>query len=63
MPTSQAVGANTWHFLLSRRLEVEAFSKDTAADVIRRDIDRASALNRVGDASRLLRLANQLPAA
>ncbi len=63
MPTSQAVGANTWHYLLSRRLEVEAFSKDAAADVIRRDIDRALALHRDGDASRLLRLATRLPAA
>lgn len=63
MPTSQSVGANTWHFLLSRRLEVEAFSKDAAADVIRGDIDRASALHRDGDASRLLRLATRLPAA
>jgi hypothetical protein len=63
MPTSQAVGANTWHFLLSRRLEVEAFSKHAAADVIQRDIERASALRREGDASRLLRLATRLPAA
>ncbi len=63
MPTSQAVGANTWHYLLSRRLEVEAFSKDPAADVIRRDIERASAVHRDGDARRLEHLARRLPAA
>jgi len=63
MPTSQAVGANTWHFLLSRRLEVEAFSKDAAADVIKSDIERAAATNRESDASWLLHLAERLPAA
>ena len=62
-PTSQAVGANTWHFLLSRRLEVEAFSRSAPGDVIRRDIERAAALHRERDASRLVRLAERLPAA
>ncbi|MHB1511045.1 MAG: hypothetical protein ACYCST_16015 [Acidimicrobiales bacterium] len=62
-PTSQAVGANTWHYLLSRRLEVQAFSADSASDVIERDIERASALNRGGDASRLEHLATELKSA
>ncbi len=62
-PTSQAVGANTWHYLLSRRLEVQAFSAASASDVIGRDIERASALNRGGDASRLEHLATELKSA
>lgn len=62
-PTSQAVGANTWHYLLSRRLEVQAFSAVSASDVIGRDIERASALNRGGDASRLEHLATELKSA
>lgn len=62
-PTSQAVGANTWHYLLSRRLEVQAFSAESASDVIARDIERASALNHGGDASRLEHLATELKSA
>jgi len=62
-PTSQAVGANTWHYLLSRRLEVQAFSAASASDVIGSDIERASALNRGGDASRLEHLATELKSA
>ncbi len=62
-PTSQAVGANTWHFLLNRRLEVDAFSRSPASDVLARDIERAASLNRLGDVNRLEHLANGLPAA
>ena len=62
-PSSQAVGANTWHYLLSRRLEVEAFSRAPASEVIARDIERAAYLSRDGDVTRLTHLANQLPAA
>ena len=61
-PTSQAVGANTWHYLLSRRLEVQAFSADSVASVIGRDIERAAALKRSGDVSRLEHLATELKA-
>ena len=61
-PTSQAVGANTWHYLLSRRLEVQAFSAGSASDVIECDIERASELNR-GGASRLEHLATELRSA
>lgn len=62
-PSSQSVGANTWHYLLSRRLEVQAFSAASASDVIGRDIERAAALNRSGDASRLEHLATELKSA
>ena len=49
IPTSRAVGANTWHYLLSRRSEVDAFSFRPAVDVIEAAIERASALNRGRD--------------
>jgi hypothetical protein len=45
IPTSRAVGANTWHYLLSRRSEVEAFSTRPAVEVIGAAIERASALS------------------
>jgi hypothetical protein len=60
-PTAQAVGANTWHYLLSRRQEVNDFSNASAADVIARDIERAAALNRSSaDVLRLEGLASHL---
>jgi hypothetical protein len=62
-PTSQGVGANTWHYLLSRRLEIKAFSNEPAATVIAGDIERAASLNRVADATRLGHLASELGAA
>ena len=57
-PTSRAEGVNIWHYLLSRRQEVQAFSTQPALDVITRDIARAAAL--AGNAARLERLAAQL---
>ena len=63
IPTSRSVGANTWHFLLSRRTEVEAFSTHSAVQVIEKDIDRASALNRGNDVARLGQLAAELESA
>ena len=63
IPTSRSVGANTWHFLLSRRTEVEAFSTHSAVQVIEKDIDRASALNRGNDVARLGQLAAELKSA
>lgn len=63
IPTSRSVGANTWHFLLSRRSEVEAFSAHAALEVIEQDIERASALNRRGDVARLGRLVTELKSA
>jgi hypothetical protein len=62
-PTSRAVAVNTWHYLLSRRLEIEAFSQRPAVEVIYRDIDRAGALAGGRDADRLRRLANELGSA
>jgi hypothetical protein len=62
-PTSRSVGANTWHYLLSRREEIRAFSTASASDVIRTDIERASALNPGSDVARLQRLASQLRSA
>jgi hypothetical protein len=62
-PTSRAVAANTWHYLLSRRLEVKAFSELPAAEVIERDIARATALAGDRDKERLRRLANEIKSA
>jgi hypothetical protein len=63
IPTSRSVGANTWHFLLSRRNEVQAFSAGPAVEVIEQDIERASALKRSSDVARLGHLATELGAA
>lgn len=63
IPTSRAVGVNTWHFLLSRRLEIQAFSQDPAVDVIRRDIERATRLAGTKESDRLRRLADELRSA
>jgi hypothetical protein len=62
-PTSRAVGVNIWHYLLSRRQEIEAFSALSAARVIQRDIARAAALTGARDVGRLRRLADELEAA
>ena len=63
IPTSRSVGANTWHFLLSRRNEVGAFSTRPSVEVIQRDIQRASALKRASDVARLGHLAAELQSA
>ncbi|MDQ6879438.1 MAG: hypothetical protein M3082_17430 [Candidatus Dormibacteraeota bacterium] len=62
-PTSRAVAANTWHYLLSRRLEIQAFSERPAAEVIEQDIARATALAGDRDKERLRRLANEIKSA
>ncbi len=62
-PTSRAVALNTWHYLLSRRLEVQAFSNLPAVEVIERDMERAAALSGSRDTDRLQRLAAQLRSA
>lgn len=59
-PTSRAVALNTWHYLLSRRQEVEAFSNQPAVDVLASDIDRAAALAGGSESDRLRRLAAEL---
>ena len=62
-PSSRAVSVNTWHYLLSRRQEVDAFSANPAAEVIDRDISRAAALTEGRDTARLRRLADEIQAA
>jgi hypothetical protein len=62
-PTARSVGANTWHYLLSRRQEVEAFSMEPTLDVIEADIERAAALKRGADVARLENLATELKSA
>jgi hypothetical protein len=62
-PTPGAVAANNWHFLLSRRSEVHAFSAEPAVDVIARDIERATKLHRGPDAARLSQIASLLKSA
>jgi hypothetical protein len=63
IPTSRAVAANTWHYLLSRRFEVQAFSQMPAIEVIERDIDRAAALADDRETGRLSTLAQSLRSA
>ncbi len=62
-PTSRASSANTWHYLLSRRQEVERFSRDSALVVIERDTERARALAGTRDRVRFERLAAELASA
>jgi hypothetical protein len=62
-PTSRAAGANTWHYLLSRRMEIEAFSTSPVTDVIKRDLERATELAGEGETHSLRRLASALRAA
>lgn len=63
IPTSRAVTANTWHYLLSRRREVDALSKRPAVEVLEEDIDRATRLAGPRDSIRLGRLASELRSA
>ncbi len=62
-PTSRAVALNTWHYLLSRRQEVDAFSGKRAVDVLAHDIDRAALLAGGAESDRLRRLAAELASA
>ncbi len=62
-PTGRAVGVHTWHYLLSRRLEIQAFSTRPAVEVIDRDMERAAALSGNRDTDRLERLASELRSA
>jgi len=59
-PTGRAVGLNTWHYLLARRQEVEAFSAAPVVAVLARDIERAAALAGGHESARLRRLAEGL---
>lgn len=60
VPTSRAVGANTWHYLWSRQLEIAAFSSAPAVDVVRRDVERAALLLGNSESQGLQRLAQGL---
>jgi hypothetical protein len=62
-PTGRALAVNTWHYLLSRRQEIEALSDQPAVDVLRRDIKGGVALAGGSEMDHLHRLANKLPAA
>jgi hypothetical protein len=59
-PTSRATGLNTWHYALSRRQEIEAFSGQPAMEVIERDLQRAADLAGRRGTDRLQRLADGL---
>jgi hypothetical protein len=62
-PTGRATELNTWHFLISRRQEVEAFASLKASEVVARDIERATALAGISERDRLKRLAEGLRSA
>lgn len=62
-PTGRATELNTWHFLISRRQEVEAFASLRASEVVARDIERATALAGINERDRLRRLADGLRSA
>jgi hypothetical protein len=59
-PTGRAAGLNTWHYLHARRQEIERFSEAAAVDVVRADIERASALAGPPEGERLTRIASGL---
>ena len=59
-PTGRATTLNTWHYLHARRQEVERFSSQAAADVVRADIERASALAGPPEGERLRRIVSGL---
>lgn len=59
-PTGRATTLNTWHYLHARRQEVEQFSTKSAADVVRADIERASALAGSPEGERLRRIVSGL---
>lgn len=59
-PTGRATALNTWHYLHARRQEVERFSRDVAGDVVRADIERASALAGSPEGERLRRIVSGL---
>ena len=62
-PTGRAAELNTWHYLIARRQEVEAFSAQPASDVVARDMERAATLAGAHERNRLRRLADELRAA
>lgn len=63
IPTALSVAANTWHYLLSRRLEIAAFSNHPVVEVIDRDVERAAGLAGDRDSRRLRTLAEEVRSA
>ena len=63
VPSARAVAANSWHYLLSRRLEIQAFSNLPVLEVIERDIDRAADLTGDRDTRHLRTLAQEVRSA
>lgn len=63
IPTARAVAANTWHYLLSRRIEIQAFSNLPVIEMIERDIERAAGLAGDRDSRRLRTLAEEVRSA
>jgi hypothetical protein len=59
-PTGRAAALNTWHYLHARRQEVDRFSSEAAGDVVRADIERASALAGAPESERLRRIISGL---
>jgi hypothetical protein len=59
-PTDRAEELNRWHYLIARRQEIEAFSAESAAHVVARDMERAAALAGASESNRLRRLAEGL---
>jgi hypothetical protein len=62
-PTGRATELNTWHFLISRRQEIESFAARPASEVVADDIERATALAGPNERERLQRLAEGLRSA
>ena len=56
-PTSRAVGFNEWHFLLARRAEIEAFSREPALEVVQADMARCGRLADQVEVDRLAAIA------
>ncbi|MHB1865454.1 MAG: hypothetical protein ACYCPS_04845 [Candidatus Saccharimonadales bacterium] len=59
-PTQAAIKLNTWHYAFARRGEQQAFSTESARDVILRDMERAQLLADQDGAERLRRIAGRL---
>ncbi len=62
-PTGRAAELNTWHYLIARQQEVEAFSGQPASEVVARDMERAASLAGAHESNRLRRLAVEVGAA
>ena len=59
-PTPSGETLNTWHHLLARGKELQAFAAAPASEVIARDMERARSMADPDGAERLRRLAGRL---